>query len=75
MLIVCLCCVSVWWLCVLCVCRTLPHHPGLQTLVEAAGLTRLPPPLGDLTLAGHWTAVLHVAWSLTRGDREVPLSQ
>lgn len=41
--------------------RTLPHHPGLQTFLEAAGLTGFPPPLGDLTLVRHRAAVLDVA--------------
>lgn len=41
--------------------RTLPHHPGLQTFLEAAGLTGFPPPLGDLTLVHHRAAVLDVA--------------
>lgn len=40
---------------------TLPHHPGLQTLAEAAGLARFPPPLGDLALVAHGAAVLNVA--------------
>lgn len=41
--------------------RTLPHHPGLQTFAEATGLAGFPPPLGDLTLVHHRTAVLNVA--------------
>lgn len=41
--------------------RTLPHHAGLQTLLEAAGLAGFPPPLGDLTLVHHRAAVLNVA--------------
>lgn len=40
---------------------TLPHHPSLQTLAEAAGLARFPPPLGDLALVHHGAAVLNVA--------------
>lgn len=41
--------------------RTLPHHPGLQTFAEATGLAGFPPPLGDLALVHHRTAVLNVA--------------
>lgn len=41
--------------------RTLPHHPRLQALLEAAGLAGFPPPLGDLAVVHHRAAVLNVA--------------
>lgn len=47
---------------------TLPHHPSLQTLAEAAGLARFPPPLGDLTLIHHGAAVLNVAWETQKQE-------
>lgn len=40
--------------------QTFFQHSHFETLHEAAGLTRLAPPLGDLALVGGRTAILDV---------------